>query len=180
MRHDWPEDRVATFIVWLLSWTFGLLYPIMARWVACGSGNFAGESRDRRHRPSHRARTYTGSTKGCVPSDVTITLTECIAQVNESDRTMQRAEGVVLPNLYYFAAWTDSGCLLGCEHHHQTVISAANCISEAGGYVIAVEKGRLRALNDVEEKLFRVALYGAKASRLVVFKPGTAFKPSLN
>jgi len=83
-------------------------------------------------------------------------------------------------DLYYFAAWTDSGYLLGCEHHHQTVISAANCISEAGGYVIAVEKGKLRTLNDAEEKLFRVALYGAETSRLIIFKPGSAFKLSLN
>ena len=89
-------------------------------------------------------------------------------------------KGDVAPDVYYFAAWTDSGCLLGCEHHHQTVISAANCISEAEGYVIAVEKGKLRALNAVEEKLFSVALYGGETSRLIVFKPGTAFKPSLN
>jgi hypothetical protein len=48
--------------------------------------------------------------------------------------------------LAYFAAWTDSGCLLGCcSHQHQTIASAAACIASAGGYVIAVEDGELRA-----------------------------------
>jgi hypothetical protein len=95
---------------------------------------------------------------------------------------VQQGEGTAVLNLYYFAAWTDSGCLLGCEHHHRTVISAANCISEAGGYVVAVEKGKLRALNDGEEELFRLAYYGvkARARRFVAFKPARALKPSLN
>ena len=88
----------------------------------------------------------------------------------------------VIPRLYYFAAWTDSGCLLGCHHRHQTVISAANCISEAGGYVVAVERGKLRGLTTVEEELFQLAQYGgiAVARRLVGFKPVGALKPSLN
>jgi len=49
--------------------------------------------------------------------------------------------------LFYFAAWTDSGCLLGCFHEHKTVTSAVACISCAGGYVIGVENGVLRQLN---------------------------------
>jgi len=63
---------------------------------------------------------------------------------------------------FYFSAWTDSGCLLGCDHEHQTVTSAAACISCAGGYVVAVEKGVLRALNDAEEVEFQHAMYGSK------------------
>lgn len=63
---------------------------------------------------------------------------------------------------FYFAAWTDSGCLLGCDHEHQTVTSAAACISWAGGFVIAVEKGVLRALTDNEEAEFQHAMYGIK------------------
>jgi hypothetical protein len=63
---------------------------------------------------------------------------------------------------FYFAAWTDSGCLLGCDHEHQTVTSAVPCISCAGGYVIAVEKGVLRAMTDVEEAEFQFAMYGTK------------------
>ncbi|HWY56578.1 MAG TPA: hypothetical protein VNZ03_19085 [Terriglobales bacterium] len=62
----------------------------------------------------------------------------------------------------YFSAWTDSGCLLGCFHEHPTVASAVACISYAGGYVIAVEKGVLRALNDAEDKEFRKAVYGSE------------------
>jgi hypothetical protein len=66
-------------------------------------------------------------------------------------------------SIFYFAAWTDSGCLLGCDHQHQTVTSAVPCISCAGGYVIAVEKGVLRAMNDAEEAEFQHAMYGTKA-----------------
>lgn len=67
--------------------------------------------------------------------------------------------------LFYFAALTDSGCLLGCDHQHETVLSAAACISNAGGYVIAVEKGELRALSDEEEAKFQEAIYGAKVQQ---------------
>jgi hypothetical protein len=68
-----------------------------------------------------------------------------------------------MPPTFYFSAWTDSGCLLGCDHEHGTVTSAAACISCAGGYVIAVEKGVLRALTDPEEAEFQQARYGIKA-----------------
>ena len=83
---------------------------------------------------------------------------------------------------YFFAASTDSGCLVGCEHQHLTVISAANCISNAGGYVIAIEDGKMRALNDHEEKQFRLALYGGNivSGRLVVFTPLKISNPLLN
>jgi hypothetical protein len=58
-------------------------------------------------------------------------------------------------SIYYFAAWTDSGFLLGCDHEHQTVSEAAGCISSAGGYVIAVENRVLRALTNDEEAEFQ-------------------------
>jgi hypothetical protein len=67
-----------------------------------------------------------------------------------------------MSSTFYFSAWTDSGCLLGCEHEHQTVTSAAACISCAGGYVVAVENGTLRALTDAEEAEFQHAMYGSK------------------
>jgi hypothetical protein len=54
-------------------------------------------------------------------------------------------------SIYYFAAWTDSGFLLGCDHEHKTVPEAVACISCAGGYVIAVENNVFRALTDEEE-----------------------------
>jgi hypothetical protein len=65
-----------------------------------------------------------------------------------------------MSSTFYFSAWTDSGCLLGCGHEHQTVTSAAACISCAGGYVIAVENGVKRALTDAEEAEFQSARYG--------------------
>lgn len=72
-----------------------------------------------------------------------------------------------MSSTYYFAAWTDSGCLLGCDHEHQTVTSAVACIACAGGYVIAVEKRVLRALTDGEEEEFQRAMYGSKAEAKV-------------
>jgi hypothetical protein len=68
-----------------------------------------------------------------------------------------------MPSIFYFAAWTDSGCLLGCDHEHQTVTSAAACISCAGGYVLAVERSILRPPTDAEEAEFQRAMYGSKA-----------------
>jgi hypothetical protein len=59
--------------------------------------------------------------------------------------------------IYYFAAWMDSGFLLGCDHEHQTVPEAVACISCTGGYVIAVENRVLRALTDDEEAEFQRA-----------------------
>lgn len=64
-------------------------------------------------------------------------------------------------SLYYFAAWTESHCLLGCDHQHETVISAVACCTAApGSYVIAVEKGQLRELDEKEEREFQYAMYG--------------------
>jgi len=63
-----------------------------------------------------------------------------------------------------------------------TVVSAANCISTAGGYVIADENGGLRALNDTEEKEFQLALYGGEIvrGRLKVLNPLRIRGPLLN
>jgi|ERR1035438_4602718 hypothetical protein len=61
-------------------------------------------------------------------------------------------------NIYYFASWTDSGFLLGCDHEHQTVAEAVDCnssISHAGSYVVAVENDVLRALTDIEDAEFQ-------------------------
>jgi hypothetical protein len=68
-----------------------------------------------------------------------------------------------MKKVHYFAAWTDSGCcLLGCDHEHQTVTSAAACINIAGGYVVAVET-HLRQLTEAEEAEFQFAMYGISA-----------------
>ena len=47
-----------------------------------------------------------------------------------------------------------------CFHDHQTIHSAAACIHSAGGYVVAVEYGVLRALSDAEEVEFQKAMRG--------------------
>lgn len=67
------------------------------------------------------------------------------------------------PPFYYFCAWTDSGCLCGCDHFHLTLASAVACSSGAyaGAYVIAVEKGEYRALTAKEEIEWRQLMYGA-------------------
>jgi hypothetical protein len=68
-----------------------------------------------------------------------------------------------MKTVYYFAAWTDSGCLLGCDHKHQTVTSAVACINVTGGYVVAVET-QLRELTEAEEAEFQLAKYGIGAA----------------
>jgi hypothetical protein len=69
-------------------------------------------------------------------------------------------------SIYYFAARTDSGFLLGCDHEHQTVTEAVACILCAGGYVIAVEHSVLRALTDDEEAEFQRAPHLASSSKV--------------
>ncbi len=54
-------------------------------------------------------------------------------------------------SICYFAAWDDSGCLLGCWHEHLTIREAVECINCAGAYVLAIENGTLRALTADEE-----------------------------
>jgi hypothetical protein len=64
-----------------------------------------------------------------------------------------------MKSVYYFAAWTDSDCLVGCDHRHQTVTSATACSNVAGSYVVAVETQQ-RALTEAEEAEFQLAKYG--------------------
>jgi hypothetical protein len=71
------------------------------------------------------------------------------------------------PPLYYFCAWTDSGCLCGCDHFHLTIAGAVACTSSAmaGAYVIAVEKGEYRALEPKEEAEFQDLMYSLERKR---------------
>ena len=87
----------------------------------------------------------------------------CLRDETGHETSSQSEKGFGVDNIYYFAAWTDSGCLLGCDHEHRTVVSAVACISTAGGYVIAVQNRTLRALNDAEEAEFQAAMYGNKS-----------------
>lgn len=87
-----------------------------------------------------------------------------------------------MASLYYLAAWTDSGSLISCEHQHETIASAVACISRAGGYVVAVENGELRTLDNCEEAEFEYAIYGLRAfkDRLKAFTPFRLSKWLLN
>jgi hypothetical protein len=69
--------------------------------------------------------------------------------------------------IYYYAAYTDSHCIIGCQHQHATVISAVACVSAAGGYVIAVENNVNRQLNDAEELIFQKAMYSTGKEQLL-------------
>ena len=57
-----------------------------------------------------------------------------------------------MKSIYYSAAWTDSGFLLGCSHEHETIVEADSCIPCAGGYVVGVENGVMRSLTAEEEE----------------------------
>ena len=74
------------------------------------------------------------------------------------------------PSFYYFCAWTDSGCLCGCEDFHLTVASVVACSSsaQAGSYVIAVEQGEYRALNTKEEAEYQELMYAPAERRPAV------------
>lgn len=60
----------------------------------------------------------------------------------------------------FVAVYTDSGCLLGCEHKHQNVTTAAACISQPGGYVVAVRRRKYLPLTEAEEAEFQQAMFG--------------------
>jgi hypothetical protein len=51
--------------------------------------------------------------------------------------------------------------VIGCNHEHYSVSGAAACISSAGGYVVAVQRGSLRPLNRKEEAAFQRAVHGS-------------------
>jgi hypothetical protein len=65
-----------------------------------------------------------------------------------------------MENRHYVAVHTDSGCIIGCAHKHQNVTTATHCISEPGGYVVAVRRRKYFPLTDAEEAEFQKAMYG--------------------
>ncbi len=65
-----------------------------------------------------------------------------------------------MSKVHYVAQCYDSGWYHQCGHEHSTVISAANCISLAGSYVVAVQGGEKRALTNAEEVKFQHAMFG--------------------
>lgn len=67
-----------------------------------------------------------------------------------------------MKHIWYNAAYTEGECLIACNHEHQTVIAATACISWTAGFVVGVENGIIRALDDAEEIAFQDAMYGSK------------------
>jgi hypothetical protein len=65
---------------------------------------------------------------------------------------------------YYVAVHTDSDCMCGCHHRHPNVTTATACISEAGGYAVAVRRGKTLQLTEAEESEFQKAMYGRTES----------------
>jgi hypothetical protein len=67
--------------------------------------------------------------------------------------------------VYYVCAWSeiDSRCLCACDHQHRTIISAVACTGSAcaGAYVVAVENGEYRELDETEEAVFQNLMYGS-------------------
>lgn len=61
---------------------------------------------------------------------------------------------------HYIAVYTDSGCICGCEHRHPNIATATACIAQPGGYVVAVRRGIILPLTEVEEAEFQRLMYG--------------------
>jgi hypothetical protein len=78
-----------------------------------------------------------------------------------SERCVGAGEGGLkeeaMKSIYYSAAWTECGFLLGCSHEHETIVEANSCIPCAGGYVVGVENGVMRSLTAEEESEFQRA-----------------------
>ena len=65
---------------------------------------------------------------------------------------------------FYVAVHFDSDLLCGCPHKHANVTTATACISEPGGFVVAVTRGKMRQLTETEETEFQEAKYGQTES----------------
>jgi hypothetical protein len=61
---------------------------------------------------------------------------------------------------HFVAVYTDSGFMLGCDHKHQNIMTAAACISQPGGYVVAVQRRKYFPLTEIEEAEFQSAMFG--------------------
>jgi hypothetical protein len=64
-----------------------------------------------------------------------------------------------IPDLYYFACFTEEDGIYSCGHQHPTVREAMNCMTPDGGsFVRAWDRGLSRSLNDREFIDFMEAL----------------------
>jgi hypothetical protein len=80
-----------------------------------------------------------------------------------------------MKSIYYSAAWTDSGFLLGCSHEHETIVKADSCIPYAGGYVVGVENGVMRSLRVEEESKLQSVIRDDSADKPA---PDSTVQPS--
>jgi hypothetical protein len=83
----------------------------------------------------------------------------------------------MMESIYYYAAWTDSGFLLGCSHEHETIVEADSCIPCAGGYVVGVENGVMRSLTAEEEAEWQRVHYGPRTNKPAVPDEEAAHDP---
>jgi hypothetical protein len=69
-----------------------------------------------------------------------------------------------MTTIYHRIGISDSD---SCNHAHATVISAVACIVSAGDYILALEDGVFRILNNVEQVEYEYAVYGRAIDRSV-------------
>lgn len=56
-----------------------------------------------------------------------------------------------IPDLYYFACFTEDDGIYSCGHQHPTVRDAMNClVPDGGSFIRAHDRGLSRSLNDRE------------------------------
>jgi hypothetical protein len=56
-----------------------------------------------------------------------------------------------IPDLYYFACFTEDDGVYSCGHYHLTVRDAMNClVPDGGSFIRAWDRGLSRSLNDRE------------------------------
>jgi hypothetical protein len=80
---------------------------------------------------------------------------------------------------HFEAVCTDSGCIIGCPHKHRNVITATACVSQPGGYVVAIDKHGYEELNEAEELQFQSAMYGRRTFKKRVADLGLLIKGRL-
>ena len=61
---------------------------------------------------------------------------------------------------HFVAVYAECGCILACNHKHSNVATATACISQPGGYVVAVRRRKFLPLTAAEEAEFQAAMYG--------------------
>jgi hypothetical protein len=62
---------------------------------------------------------------------------------------------------HFVAVHTDSGCLVACGHKHQNVATATACVSQPGGYVVAVRRRKYLPLTEAEDAEFQQLMFGS-------------------